>query len=106
MENVDTRIAKAREVLASDLFKEFFGDLPEISNGVFGDIVERGDYIFINIVWSAVEGQGNVGRWLNSLPTNKKIVVPAVVSAKFAGMLRRRGFIYSEASDSWSRNVS
>jgi hypothetical protein len=33
-----------------------------------------------------------VGRWLDTLPMDRKVVVPAVVSGRLAGMLARRGF--------------
>jgi hypothetical protein len=35
---------------------------------------------------------GDVGRWLDSLPRQHRVVVPAVVSARLYGMLQRRGF--------------
>lgn len=35
---------------------------------------------------------GAVGAWLDSLPTDRQVLVPAVVSDRLAGMLERRGF--------------
>lgn len=98
----DDVLALAREKMNSDQFTEIFGEFPEISHGVFGDIVERQGYIFINVIWSAVENQGNVGRYLDSLPKDKEIVVPVVMSAKFAGMLQRRGFTETHP-EYWTR---
>lgn len=35
---------------------------------------------------------GAVGAWLDALPTDRTVLVPAVVSPRLAGMLERRGF--------------
>jgi hypothetical protein len=35
---------------------------------------------------------GAVGRWLDGLPRDRPVVVPAVTSPRLAGMLERRGF--------------
>jgi hypothetical protein len=35
---------------------------------------------------------GAVGRWLDLLPRDVAVIVPAVVSGRLAGMLERRGF--------------
>jgi hypothetical protein len=91
------------KVPSSQEFKYIFGDLPEIFPGVFGAIVERGNYIFINVIWSATENKGNVGRYLDSLPKDKIIIFPSVVSKKLEGMLLRRGYINNRGSDQWIR---
>jgi hypothetical protein len=99
----DRRAAEARAMVESSDFRDLFGDLPEVAPGVFADLVDRGGVLFINIVWSPVEGQGKVGRWLDSL-AHRRVIVPAVISARFAGMLARRRFCYEPASDSWRYN--
>jgi hypothetical protein len=77
-------------------------DLPLIAPGVRGNVTERGNTVFVNIVWSVEPGKGNVGRWLDSLSA-KRVVCPAVLSARFASILERHGFTYSKASDHWIR---
>lgn len=36
---------------------------------------------------------GAVGAWLDTLPTDRPVAVPFVVSDRLAGMLARRGFV-------------
>jgi hypothetical protein len=36
---------------------------------------------------------GAVGAWLDTLPHDRRVIVPFVVSTRLAGMLERRGFV-------------
>lgn len=67
---------------------------PQTPTGsVLAHIIDRGKWLEIRAI---LAGQprtpGDVGRWLDALPTDRKIIVPAVVSPRLAGMLERRGF--------------
>lgn len=42
------------------------------------------------------EGDGSVGKYINSLPRDRKIIVPLVTNPRLAGMLDRRGFVERE----------
>lgn len=44
-------------------------------------------------------GRGDVARYLDSLPKNRRVVFPTVISALLRGMLQRRGF---ELTSEWS----
>lgn len=58
-------------------------------------------HVLDNGVWVEVRGimaaeprvPGAVGAWLDALPRDRRVIVPAVISARLAGMLRRRGFV-------------
>jgi hypothetical protein len=52
-----------------------------------------GDHLRITWVSALRPGSGDVGRWLDTLPSDQTIWVSAVVSPRLAGMLARRGFI-------------
>lgn len=96
----DERMAAARR--SSVPVEEVVGDLPVVAPGVRADIAMRGDVVFINIVWSEMEGQGNVSRWLDSLE-GKTLICPAVLSTRMANILRHKGFRYIAGTDSWVR---
>ena len=70
---------------------------------VLGKRLEIDDTIFlvyIIVMYGEMEGQGLAGRYLDSLPRNKDIIVPEVVpESKMPGMLKRRGFFFSWALD-------
>lgn len=60
--------------------------------GVMGWAVDRGnDVIYIEQLRAVKEGNGDVGRFLDSLPANA--LIWNVTSARLEGMLRRRGWI-------------
>jgi hypothetical protein len=61
-----------------------------LAPGVRGWAVERDGEIFIEQLKAEVEGNGDVGRFLDSLPEN--CVIWNVVSDRLEGMLRRRGW--------------
>jgi hypothetical protein len=77
---------------------------PAVAPGVRGDVVVRpaAKTIFINIIAAGRPGSGLVGRYLDSLPTDYTIIVPSVMSHRFAGMLSRRGFTQNSPG-SWTR---
>jgi len=62
--------------------------------GVFGYSVETPDGLYIPIVQAERPGKGDVGRWLDSLPTDRRIVFASVYSSRLAGMLERRGWAF------------
>jgi hypothetical protein len=64
----------------------------EIGPGVTGYTMDiRGD-LYVPLIQAVHPGNGDVGRYLDSLPTGCRIVVPNVISARLEGMLLRRGF--------------
>jgi hypothetical protein len=67
--------------------------------GVFGYSVETPDGLYIPVVQAQREGQGDVGRWLDSLPTDRRIVFASVFSPRLAGMLERRGWTFVSEFD-------
>ena len=96
-ENLDT--------LTHAQIKELAHSYPKIATGVYGDVVVRAAQktMFINIIASGQPGQGLVGKYLDNLPTDFTIIVPSVLSQRFAGMLVRRGFTSGPAEGSWTR---
>jgi hypothetical protein len=76
--------------------------------------VEHDGAIYIPVIWSTDEGQGNVSRYLDGLPRDRTVRVPCVVSSRLAGMLQRRGFVevreWSEEMDEhvdiWERRAA
>jgi hypothetical protein len=60
--------------------------------GVNGLVKIFPDKIEILGLRAEVEGSGDVGRWLDQLPTDCLIRVPNVTSDRLKGMLSRRGF--------------
>lgn len=63
-----------------------------IAPGVAGSMRDEGDELQISVVIALEEGSGDVGRFLDTLPTDRKVRVTTVVSDRLAGMLERRGF--------------
>lgn len=69
-----------------------------VADGVLAHVVERRKWTEIRAVLADHPRiPGAVGRWLDTLPADRKVIVPAVVSARLAGMLERRGF----AAEPW-----
>jgi hypothetical protein len=66
-----------------------------VADGVLAHVIDRGNSIEVRAVL-ATEPRipGAVGAWLDALPTDRTVVIPAVVSARLAGMLERRGFAH------------
>ena len=67
--------------------------------GVNGYSVETPEGLYIPVVMATNPGSGEVGRWLDSLPKDRRIVFASVFSPRLAGMLQRRGWSYSEEWD-------
>ncbi len=64
----------------------------ELAPGVYGYVIEDEGIVYIPMVTAAREGDGSVGRFLDSLPRDRTIRFPTVLSQRLAGMLERRGF--------------
>ncbi len=65
-------------------------DLDILAPGVRGYAVVVGGCAYIPLIRAEHEGSGDVGRFLDSLPSGVKI--PNVTSRRLLGMLQRRGF--------------
>lgn len=71
----------------------FPGQEPEIAPGVRGYVMEDQKGVFwIPLIRASTPGNGDVGRFLDDLPTDRSIVFPTILSPKLQGMLHRRGF--------------
>lgn len=65
-----------------------------LAPGVRGYTVDMGEQgLYIPLIDAEAPGSGDVGRYLDSLPKDRRVVVPNVISARLAGMLDRRGFV-------------
>lgn len=69
--------------------------------GVAGTMRDEAEQLTISMVIALEEGSGDVGRFLDTLPADRKVRVTTVVSDRLAGMLQRRGFT-PDAGD-WCR---
>ena len=67
--------------------------------GVRGYTLEFGRGLYVPWIAAEREGQGDVGRYLDALPCNQRVVFPNVISPRLAGMLLRRGF---HVEDEWA----
>jgi hypothetical protein len=64
-----------------------------VAPGVLAEVIDDGGPLEVRSVLADEPGvPGAVGRWLDTLPRDRKVIVPAVVSPRLAGMLVRRGF--------------
>lgn len=82
------------EAMISDYLEVFWRENEtSISPGVFGVVYEdMMGSIIVNWIRAKKEGSGAVGRYLDSLPTDRHIQFIAVTSDRLKGMLERRGF--------------
>ena len=69
-----------------------FDFVVSLAPGVIGYTVDVGPDLYVPLIEAMKPGSGDVGRYLDSLPIDRRIVVPNVISARLAGMLARRGF--------------
>jgi hypothetical protein len=79
-----------------------FDFIVELAPGVQGYTVDTDHGLYVPLIESTEERQGNVGRYLDSLPTDRRVVVPNVINGLLADMLHRRGFILVEE---WSEQM-
>ena len=66
-----------------------------LAPGVLGYSVDTPEGLYIPFIMAARPGAGDVGRFLDSLPLDRRVVVPCVISPLLASMLERRGFVVS-----------
>lgn len=69
------------------------GEEPEVATGVRAIVFDTPDGIYIPMIAADRPGNGDVARYLDALPTNRRVVFPTVISARLRGMLERRGFV-------------
>lgn len=65
--------------------------LPRIAPGVAGNQVNVDGETWFPFIAAVEPGNGDVGRWLDSL-VGEKVIIPNVVSDELKGMLLRRGW--------------
>ena len=63
----------------------------QLAPGVLG-VACRRDVFILSAVLAVQPGLGDVGRYLDTLPTDMEVHVPNVTSPTLATMLHRRGF--------------
>lgn len=68
--------------------------MDDLAPGVRGYTMVDGDTIYVPVILATEEGSGAVGRFVDSLPTDKTVVFSSTLSDRLAGMLTRRGFHY------------
>lgn len=67
--------------------------LTELAPGIWGVVIDLGARgLYISYVESRDHGSRAFVRWLDSLPTNRRLVGTSVVNPKLARMLARRGW--------------
>jgi len=76
----------------------FPGQEPELAPGVRGYTLEVGGDLWLPLIYAEDEGSGQVGEYLDSLPFDRTVVVPNILSGRLAGMLKRRGFAPCQAN--------
>jgi len=73
------------------------GQEPTLAPGVRGYTLDVDGALWVPLIYAEDEGSGQVGDYLDSLPFNRTVVVPNILSGRLAGMLQRRGFSPSVA---------
>lgn len=76
-----------------------FGKEPVLAPGVRGTAFDTPNGIYIPLVHAEKRGNGDVGRFLDSLPRDRRVCFPTVISSRLVGMLKRRGFTLSIEKD-------
>lgn len=76
------------------------GQEPELAPGVRGILFDEPDEVIIPVVYASDEGSGQVGEWLDSLPTDRTVTFATVLSGRLADMLKRRGYRPETLKDS------
>lgn len=64
-----------------------------LAPGVLGYKIETEDAIYIPLIQAVTEGSGAVGAYLDSLPADRAIKIPDVISDRLRKMLLRRGYV-------------
>lgn len=77
----------------------------ELAPGVLGYTFAEPDTTYVPLVIAKNPGNGDVSRWLDSLPRDRSYCFPNVINATLDGMLRRRGFtdfrLWAEQYGEW-----
>lgn len=73
-----------------------------LGDGVRGYSVDTPDGLYIPYIAAEIEGDGRVGKYLDALPRDRRVVFPTILSTRLAGMLARRGFVVSAE---WAEEV-
>lgn len=68
------------------------GQEPVVAPGVRAVVFDTPTGIYIPVITAERPGNGEVARYLDALPTDRRIVFPTVISAQLRAMLERRGF--------------
>lgn len=63
-----------------------------LAAGVYGSRFDTPEGIYLPVISAARPGTGDVGRFLDALPKDRRVVFPTVMSPILRGMLLRRGF--------------
>jgi hypothetical protein len=66
--------------------------LERLAPGVIGYAIEYAHELWIPVIHAEKEHEGDVARYLDTLPLNRRVVIPNVINPVLAGMLERRGF--------------
>lgn len=102
----------ANERTLVDAMKAMDPNVKKLGEGVWGHELDEGESgIYYPVIAAERPGTGDVGRWLDALPTNRTIKFPTVISAKLAMMLERRGYVllrewaeeFNEFAEVWTR---
>lgn len=80
--------------------------MDRVARGVLADIHDTPHGLYIPLVQAEIPGNGDVSRWLDSLPGDRRIVFPTVLSRRLEGMLARRGYAlwleWAEPFEEWA----
>jgi len=78
------------------MFPPFMGhEMVLLAPGVYGFTRDDPDgALVIPMIIGESPGSGDVARYLNTLPKNRRVIVEACISTRLAAMLERRGFVW------------
>lgn len=65
---------------------------PRLTEGVRGFAFNTNNGIYVTAIRAEEPGKGHVSKFLDGLPTDRRVVFPVVISNKLRAMLVRRGF--------------
>lgn len=68
------------------------GQEPVLAEGVRGLLMDEDSGVFIPAIYAEQPGMGDVARFLDALPKDRRIVFPTVLSGKLRAMLLKRGY--------------